>query len=308
MKHWAQIEERGIIWGMQLLLNVYLLFGHRALQLFLYPVVSYYWLINRQGRQASRDYLKRVARFLPTGTVRSDWFGTFQHFIQFAEALTDKLAAWSGALTMNSVDYHGCRDEILRHVDQRQGVFLLGSHLGNLEVCRVMAHMAKRVTVNVLVHTKHTEKFNTLLNRYGAAGQLNLIQVSEINMATAMRLADKIEAGELVVMAGDRTPIGSQGRVTQANFLGATALFPQGPFILASLLKCPVYTLFCLKQNGRQGIYFDHFSDRLELPRATRDAAVQRYAQDFSNRLQSYCLKAPMQWFNFFDFWQGGDE
>ena len=308
MKHWAQIEERGIIWGMQLLLNIYLLFGHKVLRLFLYPVVSYYWLINRQGRRASRDYLARVARFLPQGSIRQGWCGTFQHFIHFADALTDKLAAWSGALTLQHVDYYGQRETILRHVDQRQGVFILGSHLGNLEVCRVMAHLSNRVTVNVLVHTKHTEKFNTLLNRYGAAGQLNLIQVSEVNVATAMRLADKIEAGELVVMAADRTPISGQGRVVQADFLGSPALFPQGPFILASLLNCPVFTLFCLKQNGRQAIHFDHFSDHLVLPRKDRDAAIKRYVQDYAKRLQSYCLKAPMQWFNFFDFWQGGDE
>ena len=146
------------------------------------------------------------------GTVRVSRLGTFQHFIQFAEALIDKLAAWSGALSISSVEYHGCRDEILQHVDQRQGVFLLGSHLGNMEVCRVMAHLGNRVTVNVLVHTKHAEKFNALLSRYGAAGQLNLIQVSEINMATAMRLADKIDAGELVVMAADRTPVSRQDR------------------------------------------------------------------------------------------------
>ncbi|WP_275575194.1 hypothetical protein [Methylocucumis oryzae] len=40
------------------------------------------------------------------------------------------------------------------------------------------------------------------------------------------------------------------------------------------------------------------------MPRKTRDAAVQRYAQQFADRLQYYCLKEPMQWFNFYDFWQ----
>jgi len=46
---------------------------------------------------------------------------------------------------------------------------IFGSHLGNLEVGRVMAYLGKKVTVNVLVHTKHAEKFNTLLNRYAEA-------------------------------------------------------------------------------------------------------------------------------------------
>ena len=137
---------------------------------------------------------------------------------------------------------------------------------------------------------------------------MNLIQVTEINATTAMLLQDKIDAGELVVIAADRTPVTGRNRVAKAYFLGKTALFPQGPFILASLLKCPVYTLFCLKQHGKQMIYFEHFSDGLSFPRKQRDAMIMRCAQDYADRLQRYCLQEPLQWFNFYDFWQVEDE
>lgn len=307
MKHWANMEERGVIWGMQLLLKVYLLFGRKVLQVFLYPVVSYYWLLNGKARAASIDYLRRVSVFLPADTIRDGRYGSYLHFIAFANAIIDKLAAWSGAISLDDVEYHG-RDAIVSHLEQGQGVLILGSHLGNMEVCRVIAKLRKNVTVNVLVHTKHAEKFNALLNRYAESGRMNLIQVTEMNAATAMLLQDKIEAGELVVIAADRTPVTGQGRVVKARFLGATALFPQGPYVLASLLKCPVYTLFCLKRQGKQAIYFDHFSDGLNLPRKQRDERVQRYAQDYADRLQHYCLQEPLQWFNFYDFWQNGND
>jgi predicted LPLAT superfamily acyltransferase len=307
MKHWAQMEERGIIWGMQALLKVNLLFGRKVLQIFLYPVVSYYWLINSKGRQASLEYLQRVSAYLPDNRIQTCLYGSYQHFICFANAIIDKLTAWSGALSLQDVEFHG-REVIQRHVDLGQGLLILGSHLGNLEVGRVIAYLGKKVTVNVLVHTKHTEKFNILLNRYAEAGTMNLIQVTEMNATTAMMLQDKIEAGELVVIAADRTPVTGQNRVTRADFLGKTALFPQGPFILASLLKCPVYTLFCLKQHGKQVIYFEHFSEVLSFPRKQRDAMIQRCVQDYAGRLQQYCLKEPLQWFNFYDFWQVGDD
>ncbi|MCX7096956.1 MAG: hypothetical protein NTV43_03505 [Methylococcales bacterium] len=307
MRHWTHIEERGIIWGMQALLKVYLLFGRKVLQVFLYPVVSYYWLNNRKGRLASQQYLQNVSACLPDKTLHTGLYGSYLHFISFANAIIDKLAAWSGAISLQDVVYDG-RAEMLAHLSQNQGLLLLGSHLGNLEVCRVIAHLGKRVTVNVLVHTKHAEKFNTLLNRYGKAGSLNLIQVTEMTAATAMLLEDRIAAGELVVIAADRTPVSNQKRVAPADFLGKTALFPQGPFILAALLKCPVYTLFCLKQQGKQVIYFDHFSDGLSFPRKQRDALIQVCVQNFADRLQHYCLQEPLQWFNFYDFWQTDDE
>jgi len=307
VSHWSQIEERGIVWGMHFLLKVYLGFGRKVLQFFLYPIVSYYWLLNSKGRAASRQYLERISSFKNDSTINSGLLGSYQHFISFANALIDKLAAWSGSLTLNDIEYHG-RDAIIKHIDKGQGVLILGSHLGNLEVCRVIAKLRSKVTINVLVHTKHTEKFNTLLNQYADEGMLNLIQVTSVNAATAMMLQDKIEAGELVIIAADRTPVGENGRIAKAEFLGKPAAFPQGPFILALLLKCPVFTLFCLKEQNKQVIYFDHFSDGLNFSRKQRTAAIQQCVEQYAERLQHYCVKAPLQWFNFYDFWQINDE
>jgi predicted LPLAT superfamily acyltransferase len=308
MNHWAQLEERGIIWGMQLLLKVYLLLGRQVLQFFLYPVVGYYWLINRSGRHASRQYLQRVSAYLseqglPEQGLQGSNYDSFRHFVSFSNAIIDKLAVWSGSISLQDIEYKG-REAIAEHLSQGRGLLILGSHLGNMEVLRAIASLRKDVTLNVLVHTQHAKKFNALLNRQSTSSRLNLIQVTSTNAATAMMLQDKIDAGELVVIAADRTPVTGQNRVSRAIFLGYPAWFPQGPFILASLLKCPVYTLFCLKHQHKHTIYFDCFSDGLTLPRNHREITLQKYVQDYADRLQRYCLKEPLQWFNFYDFWQ----
>lgn len=301
--HWTQIQERGMIWGMWLLLRIYLLFGRTVLQLFLYPVVIYYWLINRQARQASQTYLNRLAVFAPSLKLSGSFFWSYRHFLSFANAIIDKLAAWSGALSRTDVQYYG-RNELIAEIRKGQGVVLLGSHLGNLEVCRVIADFDKTIRINVLIHNKHAQKFNQLLKQTSDNSQLNLIQVTEITAATSMLLKDKIDGGELVIIAADRTLVSNRQRATQVTFLGAEALIPQGPFILAALLKCPVYTVFCLKQQGKHVIYFDPFSDSIKLPRKTREQAMQQIIQRYAERLQAYCLKEPLQWFNFFDFWR----
>jgi len=59
-----------------------------------------------------------------------------------------------------------------------------------------------------------------------------------------------------------------------------------------------------LKLHGRHVIYFDHFSDMLKFPRKTREQAMQQVIQHYAECLQTYCLKEPLQWFNFFDFWR----
>jgi predicted LPLAT superfamily acyltransferase len=300
--HWAEMGEWSMIWGMRFLLRVYLLLGRTVLQWFLYPVVSYYWLVNKPGRAASQAYLKRIAELLPESTVSGNLRDSYRHFISFANAIIDKLSAWSGALSLAGVSYQG-RDRLLAQVKEGRGAVLLGSHLGNLEVCRVIADLDATARINVLVHTKHAEKFNRLLRQTNANSGLNLIQVTDINAATAMLLNEKIDNGELIIITADRTPVSPNPRVSRARFLGADATFPQGPFILAALLKCPVYTLFCLKQQSRQVIYFDHFSDMLTFPRNSREQALQQTIQHYAERLEHYCLMEPLQWFNFFDFW-----
>ncbi len=301
--HWADMGEWSLIWGMRFLLRVYLLLGRRVLQWCLYPVVSYYWLANRSGRTASQAYLQRVARLSPASDLSGNLRDSYRHFISFANAIIDKLAAWSGALSLDDVDYRG-RDALLAQIKTGQGAILLGSHLGNLEVCRMIADLDGAPRINVLVHTQHAQKFNRLLRQINADSGLNLIQVTDISAATAIVLSDKIDNGELVIITADRTPVSQNSRVSRAEFLGAEAWFPQGPFILAALLKCPVYTLFCLKQRGRQVIYFEHFSDKLSFPRKIREQALQRSIQRYAQRLEHYCLIEPLQWFNFFDFWR----
>jgi len=46
----------------------------------------------------------------------------------------------------------------------------------------------------------------------------------------------------------------------------------------------------------------------LSFPKNQRDAMIECCAQAFADRLQQYCLQEPLQWFNFYDFWQVGDE
>ena len=87
-------------------------------------------------------------------------------------------------------------------------------------------------------------------------------------------------------------------------FFGEEAAFPTGPFLLASLLKCPVYLVFGLYHPPkRYDLYCELFAESLDLPRKTRAESLQREVQRYAQRLEDYCRKAPHNWFNYFDFW-----
>ena len=50
----------------------------------------------------------------------------------------------------------------------------------------------------------------------------------------------------------------------------------------------------------------EKLADRIELPRNERSAALRRYSGIFAQRLEQYAVQNPLQWYNFFDFWNPG--
>jgi predicted LPLAT superfamily acyltransferase len=57
---------------------------------------------------------------------------------------------------------------------------------------------------------------------------------------------------------------------------------------------------------NRYDLFCEPFAERLELPRAGREEALEALAQRFAQRLEDYVRRAPYAWFNFYRFWEDG--
>jgi predicted LPLAT superfamily acyltransferase len=300
-RHWAQINEAGFIAGMRLLFWICRTFGRWPFRVALYPVLAWYVLTRRPARAASLRYLALVQA--AGAQVASGWSGVLWHFAAFGECILDKMLLWGGLFDMAGTQLHGA--ELLdADLAQSRGGLMICSHFGNLELCRVMARRHPGFRLTVLVHTVHARKFNALLAQLDEQSQLDMIQVTEITPATVMLLNDRVARGEFVVIAGDRVPDASGQRTCTASFLGEPAAFAIGPWVLASVLQCPVYLIFPLRTSGGAEVHFERIADQVRLPRQGRQAACAVLAQAYAARLEHYCRRAPYQWFNFHDFWQ----
>jgi predicted LPLAT superfamily acyltransferase len=298
-RHWANINEVSFVAGMRLLFWIYRVFGRWPFRLLLYPVLLWYVLTKPLQRRASRDYLQRVSRF---EKIDTGFGGIMRHFASFAESILDKMLLWGGLFNTDNVAYYGAT-EIDRLIAEKRGALMICSHLGNLELCRVLSRQHTDMRLTILVHTKHARAFNQMLAALNPGSSLNLMQVTEMTPHTAMQLSEKIAAGEFVVIAGDRVPVSSNPRVAIADFLGAQAAFPIGPYVLASILQCPTYLLFSVQRGERPEVHFELLRESVRLPRQGREAAIAPLVNEYATRLQHHCLRAPLQWFNFYDFW-----
>jgi len=295
--HWASINEISFVGGMRLLFWIARVFGRWPFRVVLYPVLGWYVLSKPRPRRASQAYLRRVA-----GYTSSAMPGVLRHFAAFGESILDKMLLWGGLFKLDTVDLHGS-ELIADAAAAGRGGLLICAHLGNLELCRVLSRQRPDIKMTVLVHTKHAKAFNDMLARLNPESQLNLMQVTEMSPATAILLSERVARGEFVVIAGDRVPVSHNPRVALADFLGEPAPFPVGPYVLANILQCPVFLLFSIRQGRRYALHFEAFRDVVRIPRQGREAAFQQLANDYARRLEHYCLRAPLEWFNFYDFW-----
>ena len=304
-EHWADHKERGSFRLMQLTAFGIKLLGRRVLSPVLYAIVLYFFLFGTRARRSSRLYQQRLADWSGRNELRPTHWRVFGQYMAFADALLDKLDVWNGRLKIEDIEI--VDPALLRNqLRGARGQMLVGAHLGNLEVCRALAELGEQVTMNVLVHTRHAEQFNRLLGEAGAS-HLRLIQVSELNPAVMLQLSQRLENGEWLAIAGDRVPLHG-GRNVEVDFLGHPALFPQGPWLLAGLLKCPVNLMFCLKHQGRYRVILEPFTDAVLWRRSDREQVIAHWATRYAERLGHYCLEAPQQWFNFYPFWKTDDD
>ncbi|MGN6900394.1 LpxL/LpxP family acyltransferase, partial [Neisseria sp. P0017.S010] len=225
----------------------------------------------------------------------------FKQFIAFGEAVCDRFAVWQRKIRYEDLVIED-PDDIYSQVKRNErGQIFACSHLGNTEVCRALVSHHKNFRLNVLVHSKHAQAFNEALQKAGAE-HIRLIQVTDLDTTLMMELNRRIEDGEWIAIAADRVPVRGE-KTADINFLGHTAPMPQGAWLLASLLKTQVNTLFCVKQNGRHHLKLRRFTDTSSWKRGNREAAVKDAMQRFADILAQECAQNPLQWFNFYDFW-----
>ena len=303
-RHWAAIGEAGAVTGMRIMVLVHNFLGRTVFNIVLAPVMAYYFLVRHEARKSSKDFLRRVrshgSHLVGGGPV---FWLSYLHFLAFGRSLLDKYMAWVKTPETIAMDEQQERT-LFELVESGVGCLVIGSHFGNLEYSRGIAHRHPDLVINVLTYDQHAAKFAKLMAESEPESRLHLIQVTDLDIPTALDLKSRIEKGEWLVIAGDRVPLGETGRVSRAQFFGCPAPFPVGPYVLANLLGCPVVLFHCYLVGGEYRLIVEKFADKVELPRSNKSQELDRLTQEYASSLQRQVERSPLQWFNFFDFWK----
>ncbi len=187
-------------------------------------------------------------------------------------------------------------------VRAKKGALLIGSHLGSFEAMRTLAQKYD-VPLLVLADFANAQMVNAILQQLAGNVRFRLLELKQDDPLSLLQVKEACERGELVAMLGDRRT-DRPGRDVNVSFLGGTAKLPVGPYVLAHVLQCPVYFVAGIYDApSRYELHCVTLSQRIELPRQGRDAALEKEAQRYAHTLEEFTRRAPLNWFNFFPFW-----
>lgn len=239
----------------------------------------------------------------------------YKQILCFAITFVEKMECWVKKNPTVKVEFQEGDDvyNLIDHLNSGKGAFIVVSHLGNSEVLRNLAnkndiYLNKKIPIAVLMDLGSTSNFTNTIEKLNPGFTENIIDVNNITPATIERLQEVIEQGGMVVSAGDRVAKKADSRYIRADFLGKEAPWSYGVYLIAMLLKAPVYYLFGTRKkdvsfNRKYQVHVVKSSVETNCGRKERETNLKNLCLEFVRELEKVCLEHPFQWYNFYNFW-----
>ncbi len=293
VQEWAVRAERGSLPLIKLGTRIALWLGRPRARLFLYLVCLYFLASSPAAVRSSRQYLARVLGRRPR---LNDVFG---HYLTFASCLLDRVFLLNEQSEQFDIRIHG--EEIVREIEQRgNGCMLFGAHFGSFEVTRAVGRCRSNLPISLLMYEENARKVRAALAAINPRLETEVIGLRRLD--SLITVAERLSHGHFVGLLADRNVDGKD--LVRYPFLGASAAFPQGPFRVAMLLQRPVVMMIGLYRGGRTyEVFFETLAEPVESRAEDNEGWIDGTMRRYVSRLEHYCRAAPLNWFNFYDFW-----
>ena len=302
---WANTPERASLPALRFASWIALTFGRRATRCLL-PFVSFYFLLFSPTQ---RRHIKRY--LLRTIGPQMNWRDGYRLIHAFAATVLDRLYFLRGRMDLFEVRMRGV-ERLDAELAAARGAFMLGAHVGSFEAlgaCRQHSADIGQLRLAMLMYPDNARYINAVLDAISLpALRPHLIALGRTH--AMLELRDWLDGGGMAGMLADRTlpeeTGGQRGNGVAIDFLGAPAIFNDGPFRLAALLRRKVFFMAGIYLgDNRYEVSFEPLADFSQRPAtpAERERQIRAALEAYVARLATLCRAHPYNWFNFHDFW-----
>jgi predicted LPLAT superfamily acyltransferase len=188
-------------------------------------------------------------------------------------------------------------------MNEPHGCVIISAHVGNWELsCRFLTSY-KIGAFNMVMLNAEDPAIAEQVRASLGTHRVNVIDLAD-PMSASLLIISALNQGETCCMLSDRTA-GANDHTIRVPFLGGLARFPTGPFLAAGLTGAMILPAFCLKTSWRSYATVAMPPVRLRFTsRQARNRELAAAVSDWARVLEGVVRRYPLQWHNFYDFWE----
>ena len=288
-------KSKGTILGYKIFVWCIRNIGIRNSYVVLYFVASYYFLFLKKSNRYIFYYFHKR---LDYGYWKSK-ASVFKSYFTFGKVLIDKTAISAGLREKYTYEFDGV-ENLTSLLAEKKGGVLISAHIGNFEIAE---HFFADIDFDCQINLVTTDQEVTVIKEYLESvsvkqSNIKFIYVKE-DMSHIFEINQALSNNELICFTGDRYFEGS--KYLEADLLGKSAKFPAGPFLIASRLGVPVVYVYVMKEKNL------HYHLYARVAKNIKNRDSQGLLNSYVQNLETMIEKYPLQWFNYFDFWDDID-
>jgi predicted LPLAT superfamily acyltransferase len=282
-------KSRGTVLGYKIFVFFIKKAGIKSAYFILYFVAAYYFLFLKKSNQAIFYYFKERLGYSYLKSKKM----VFMSYYTFGQTILDKVSISAGMQNRFTYEFDGV--EILKKLlEEKKGGVLISAHIGNFEIAE---HFFSEIDVDFQINLVTTDLEHSAIKNYlekiSKKSSIKLILIKD-DLSHIFEINAALARNELVCFTGDRYFEGVKS--LSEELLGQEAKFPAGPFLIASRLKVPVVFVYVMKEKN---LHYHLYTREAQVNHRNEKALLKEYTQSLESMLKEY----PLQWFNYFDFW-----
>ena len=282
-------KSRGTVFGFKIFIFFMKNFGINAAYALMHLPVPYFCLFTGKKARALYHYFRKRFHY--------SWFKSlvsiYKTYFVFGQTLIDKIAISAGLNKGYSYEFDG--EELIHEVLKlKKGGILISAHMGNFELAQYFfKDQLTNAAISIVITDQDHQDIKDYLGKYLKRDLMQFIIVKD-DFSHIFEINAALAENRIICIAGDRYLANT--KYMESELLGKTAKFPLGPFHLGSRLNVPVLFVYVMREPK---MHYHLYARKVEVKH--RDA--QDLLEKYTDNLEWIVKRYPLQWFNFYDFW-----
>ncbi len=286
-------KSKGTVLGYKIFVFFLKRTGIKSAYFILYFVATYYFLFLKKSNRAIYYYFNERLGY----SYFKSKIMIYKSYYTFGQTILDKVSISSGMEKQFTSEHEG--GEILKKLlSDKKGGVLISAHIGNFEIAQ---HFFGEKDIDFQTNLVTTDLEHSAIKNYlGKISKKSSVKfiIIQDDLSHIFEINAALARNELVCFTGDRYFDG--GKFLVEKILGKETKFPAGPFLIASRLQVPVVFVYVMKEDN---LHYHLYTREANVKHRDEKALLKAYTESVETMLKKY----PLQWFNYFDFWNQFD-